>query len=95
MTTSEQLELAAKAMGLVIDEHRVPGGAWVYPKGAPLNRDGEQGGLIVWNPLTDQAESDRMACALELNTLWQNAYVIVRSVDDIEERVPPLSTSHD
>jgi hypothetical protein len=58
MTPREQLEYAAKAMGLKIVP--TPGRQlWI--------EDGKR--LTIWNPITDQAESDRMACKLRINTL--------------------------
>jgi hypothetical protein len=59
MTPREQLEYAAKAMGLDVrwDEHYQT--HYIFP-----NSDED------WNPLTDQADSDRMACKLRIETLF-------------------------
>jgi hypothetical protein len=70
VTPREQLEYAAEAMGLGIESFNVPrDGAWVYIPGSAKNSDGEFD-CWLWNPLTDQSDSDRMACKLRIEPLF-------------------------
>lgn len=61
------LELAAKAMGLSIDEHSRNGScwAWVYKKDAVPDSDGEMP-IFRWSPYNDDGDSRRMEVALNL-----------------------------
>jgi hypothetical protein len=60
MTPLEQLELAAKAMGL---KGRAEDSVFVTELWFP-------NGTNIWNPLRDQADSDRMACKLRIETMF-------------------------
>jgi hypothetical protein len=65
----EQLEYAAKAMG--IEYHGDTGAIWVDAK------EGIGGTWNNWNPRIDQADSDRMACKLRLCTSIFESHVFV------------------
>jgi hypothetical protein len=63
MTDRELLELAAKAAGYIFEQY-VDDGAWVYPIGDVLNKDGEPAYLFYWNPLDDDGDALRLAVNL-------------------------------
>jgi len=65
MTDRVLLELAAKAAGLIIDDH-LGDDLWVYPIGAPANADGEHD-CALWNPLTDDGDAMRICVKLGLD----------------------------
>jgi hypothetical protein len=77
MNQREQLELAAKACGYVIEDSTLGDGVWAYPVGAELNWEGELP-IFKWNPLADQADSDRMACRLRIEIVFLNGRVLTR-----------------
>ena len=67
MKLREQLEYAAKAMGFTT--------AMLPPKGQERITD-----ALHWNPLTDQADSDRMACKLRMDTRISKKYALAVAV---------------
>jgi hypothetical protein len=95
MTPREQLGYAAKAMGLVIDQHLELGAVYAYPKDASLNADGEPNGLYLWRPLYDQADSDRMACKLRIELMFEGNYVGCWKDDGDSVRVTHDGTDED
>ena len=85
--TRKLIELAARSIGIVgvVEEvHKSLGDEKTIPVFFP-----DDGAADSWDPLNDQADSDRMACALEMYILWQETYVVARK-DDVDELV-----SHD
>jgi hypothetical protein len=75
------LERAAFAAGLVVESWIAWGGAWVYPREAPANEDGEFP-IFKWVPLDDDGDALRLALLLRISvwrdddlmrvgTLWQ------------------------
>jgi hypothetical protein len=54
------LERAAFAAGLVVESWIAWGGAWVYPREAPANEDGEFP-IFKWAPLDDDGDALRLA----------------------------------
>ena len=67
MTTDKEIELCAKALGYEILEAPLPPGVlWVQIDGHHL----------IWNPRTDQADSDNMACDLEIETRFSPGAVV-------------------
>lgn len=66
MTTDKEIELCAKALGYEV----LQVGSGVF-----LNCTGMLAAQNIltappWRPRTDQADSDNMACDLEITTLW-------------------------
>ena len=82
MTPREQIDFAARAMGLVIDQYLEPGAVYAYPKDASLNADGEPNGLHLWRPFDDQADSDRMAAYLLIDSTWYTNCVVACAAND-------------
>jgi hypothetical protein len=95
MNQREQLEWAAKACGY--EYNHILGAIWVNAA------EGIGGIWVHWNPLTDQGDSDRMACALDINTnlLPGRAYAVyyykseLIECDAIERRVDHDGTLED
>ena len=88
MTPRKQLEYAAKAIGLPLH----PGGienSWRRGAEGVLLDDGS----TVWNPLTSQADSDRMACDLEIAIRYYDDYVSANTRK--VERIFTASVGHD
>jgi hypothetical protein len=76
VTPREQLEYAAKAMG---KELRI-----VLPNYSTAPEYFSLDGITQWNPLTDQADSDRMACKLRIEVQFDGVEVFAaapRSAD--------------
>jgi hypothetical protein len=90
----EQLELAAKACGYVIEDSTIGDGVWAYPVGAELNWEGELP-IFKWNPLTDQADSDRMACKLRIEILFFEFRVIANPRRETSAAIHHNSTDED
>ena len=65
MTDIEMMELAALAAGYVIESYTASGAAWVYPKGAPFDSDGEPP-IFKWNPKDEDGDSRRLEVALSM-----------------------------
>ena len=85
MTPREQLEYAAKACGYTLaDEYFFKGDVRLPPKGQEHIHDS-----LYWNPLTDQADSDRMACDLEINTFWSDGFVTCSANDGVHAKSIP------
>lgn len=63
-TDRELLELAAKAVGYVIESH-TSFGAWVYPSSCKPNEDGEWP-IFLWSPQHDDGDALRLAVKLEM-----------------------------
>ena len=42
-----------------------------------------------WNHRTDQADSDRMACDLEINTFWSDGFVTCSANDGVHAKSIP------
>ena len=87
MTSREQLELAALAIGFGRPGNPENLFCWTeseYPKGS-----GKQGALWnyrgwgdtaeLWNPDTSQADSDMLGAALEMSVRWGRGYVHVEA----------------
>jgi hypothetical protein len=64
------LERAAFAAGLVVESWIAWGGAWVYPREAPPNDDGEFP-IFKWAPLEDDADAFRLALLLRIS-VWRD-----------------------
>lgn len=65
MTDQEMMELAALAAGYVVESYAASGALWVYPKGAPLDSEGEPP-IFRWNPKDDDGDALRLAVDLGL-----------------------------
>jgi hypothetical protein len=64
------LERAAFAAGLVVENWIARGGAWVYHRDAPANKDGEFP-IFKWAPLEDDADAFRLALLLRIS-VWRD-----------------------
>jgi len=64
MNDCELLDLAAKAVGLELEENRhcPSGGMWIVDKNTGLD--------IVWSPLTNDGDAMRLATSLQLSISW-------------------------
>ena len=78
MRLREQLEYAAKACGHTLaDEYFFKGDVRLPPKGQEHIHDS-----LYWNPLTDQADSDRMGAKLRIDTCFFDGYVSTGYADN-------------
>ncbi len=64
MNDRELLDLAAKAVGIELEENRhcPSGGMWIVDKKSGLD--------VVWSPLTNDGDALRLATSLQLSILW-------------------------
>lgn len=76
-TDRELLELAAQAVGYVIEERfaKSVNGAWVYPKGATQDTDGDFP-VFHWWPGSDDGDGARLEAALGISVEWHEDLVI-------------------
>ena len=87
MTLREQLEYAARAYwGDEIDD--VVSVEWgeleneiLYTHADNQNHNG-QDVAYCWNPLTDQADSDRMACKLRIEVQFSQNFIVAFTADN-------------
>lgn len=73
-TDRELLELVAKAVGYVVDEH-ITNGAWVYVNGSALNGDGEPM-IFPWRPRVDDGDALRLAVKLGMAIIHDDATAV-------------------
>lgn len=71
MTPSEKemLEMAAKAMGWLVDSFGNDGFAWIYDTTSQKDASGEYR-VYLWGPTLDPGDCARMKTALRLDDSW-------------------------
>jgi hypothetical protein len=97
-TTRELLELAAKAMGLELIPMEMNNVAFPGDyRFIGFMTKAEQWPRGWFYPATIQADSDRMACTLEIDISWHSGYVIARAFPSGFEESDQIEklTTHD